>query len=106
MIEDSADQLTATIRDMIRESSHPLVAEDLIAQATLKEALEAEGVRESMQYITRMLRDSNFVRVHGRPKIGGVPQYIWVKSGKFEGLSPNDLFNIARNRSEKPESFV
>lgn len=106
MIEDSADQLTATIRDMIRESSHPLVAEDMIAQATLKEALEAEGVRESMQYITRMLRDSNFVRVHGRPKIGGVPQYIWVKSGKFEGLSPNDLFNIARSRLEKPESFV
>lgn len=109
MIEDSADQLSSTIRDMVREAAHPLVAEDMIAQTTLKEALEAEGMRESMQYITRMLRDSNFTRVQGRPMLGGVKQYLWVKAGRFEGLTADQLFDVARQRLEQggeEEDFV
>lgn len=101
MIEDSADQLSSTIRDMVREAAHPLVAEDMIAQSTLKEALEAEGMRESMQYITRMLRDSNFVRLQGRPMLGGIKQYLWVKAGRFEGLTTEDMFEVARKRLEQ-----
>jgi hypothetical protein len=107
MIEDSADSVSGTIRQLIADGANPLIAEDLIAEGSLMAALEVEGVRESAQYLTRVLRDNQYHRVSGRPMLGGVRQFLWVRAGAFDGVEPEELHEIARKRLEgEGDEFV
>jgi hypothetical protein len=107
MIEDSADSVSGTIRQLIADGANPLIAEDLIAEGSLMAALEVEGVRESAQYLTRVLRDNQYVRVAGRPMLGGVRQFLWGRAGAFDGVEPEELHEIARKRLEgEGDEFV
>lgn len=100
MIEDSSDSTTGAIKNLIVEGEHALIADDMVAQTSLKEALEAEGAKESMQYLTRVLRDNQYHRVPGRPMLGGTKQHLWIKSGAFEGVSTEAIYEVARKRLE------
>jgi hypothetical protein len=104
MIEDSANDLVGAIRRLIREGESPLIADDMIYSGILESALELEGLRESPQVVARMLREENFVRLAGRGiEINGMRKALWVKSGKFAGLSDAQIFEIARQRANGEE---
>ena len=100
MIEDSADPISAAIRELIRENENPLIAEDMISQTILKEYLDA---KETAQYVTRVLRENQYNLVFGRADINGIKHRLWIKSGSFEGLEPSQLYEIARARHNQNE---
>jgi hypothetical protein len=103
MIEDSADAVSASIRELIREDENPLIREDMISQTILKEYLDT---KESTQYVTRILRENQYNLVPGRADINGIKHRLWVKSGAFEGLQPSQLYDIARARHNNEEEWI
>jgi hypothetical protein len=103
MIEDSADAVSASIRELIREDENPLIREDMISQTILKEYLDT---KESTQYVTRILRENQYNLVPGRADINGIKHRLWVKSGAFEGLQPSQLYDIARARYNNEEEWI
>jgi len=100
MIEDSADAISASIRELIRENENPLIQDDLISQTILKELLDT---KESTQYVTRILRENQYNAVPGRAEINGIKHRLWIKSGTFEGLQPSQIYEIARARHNPSE---
>lgn len=100
MIEDSADAISASIKELIREEEHPLVREDLISQTILKELLDT---KESAQYVTRVLRENQYNLVYGRAEINGIKHRLWIKSGAFGGLEPSQIYEIARARHNQQD---
>lgn len=103
MIEDSADAISASIRELIRENENPLVQDDLISQTILKELLDT---KESTQYVTRILRENQYNLVPGRAEINGIKHRLWIKSGAFEGLEPLQIYEIARARHNPEETWI
>lgn len=103
MIEDSADAISASIRELIRENENPLVQDDLISQKILKELLDT---KESTQYVTRILRENQYNLVPGRAEINGIKHRLWIKSGAFEGLEPSQIYEIARARHTPEETWI
>lgn len=103
MIEDSADAISASIRELIRENENPLVQDDLISQTILKELLDT---KESTQYVTRILRENQYNLVPGRAEINGIKHRLWIKSGAFEGLEPSQIYEIARARHNPEETWI
>jgi hypothetical protein len=100
MIEDSADAVSASIREIILEKENPLIAEDMISQTILKELLDT---KESTQYVTRILRENQFNLVPGRAEINNIKHRLWIKSGAFEGLEPSQIYEIARARNNQQD---
>jgi len=100
MIEDSADVVSASIKELIRENENPLIADDLISQTILKEYLDT---KETSQYVTRILRENQYNLVFGRAEINGIKHRLWIKSGSFEGLEPSQIYEIARSRHNQNE---
>ena len=103
MIEDSADAISAAIKEIIRENENPLVQEDLISQTILKELLDT---KESSQYVTRILRENQYNAVTGRAEINGIKHRLWTKSGTFEGLEPSQIYEIARARHNNEGDWI
>lgn len=102
VVEDSADELTATIRQLVYEGDHPLIQRDLISSSVLKAALEFEGIRETAPRIAKRLRDENYIRVEGKGTyINGTREHLWVKCGELVGLSPDQVREVAKQRHNK-----
>lgn len=86
MIEDSADEETATLRELLAEGGAPLVQPDLIVSNYLMTMLEMKGVRINPQALAAMLRAENYTK-HEPGKRGFVlqpgeePVHIWIKAG-------------------------
>lgn len=85
MVNDSANDLTATIRRLLLEGDYPEIQYDIVSANKLKNALTIE---ESLTHVTaqkvaQILREEGFTQA-GRHLIGTERQYIWVRPGISE----------------------
>lgn len=80
MVNDSANDLTATIRRLLLEADFPLVQYDIVSASVLKTALgQQEGIeRVTTQQIAQVLREEGLVQL-GRHLIGEDRHYLWIR---------------------------
>lgn len=85
MVNDSASDLTATIRRLLLEGDYPMVQYDVVSSTALKNALQnIEGITKvTMQQVAQVLREEGLHQV-GRHMIGDERQYIWARAGITE----------------------
>jgi hypothetical protein len=101
MIEDSADETTATLRRLIKEKDSPLIADDMIWQPVLDAALNTQGVSETPQRLGKLLKDEHYIKVQGRPTIDETKGYLWIKQGAFPKKTKEEITKIARQRASQ-----
>lgn len=82
LIEDSATDLTATIRRLLLEGDHPLVQFDIVSSKAIQDMLTMEeGLRNvSVQTISAVLREEGLVKL-SRHQFGEERHYLWVRPG-------------------------
>lgn len=85
MVNDSANDLTATIRRLLLEGDFPAIQYDIVSASTLKTALmHEEGFHKvTAQQIAQILREEGLHQA-GRHLIGEERQYIWARNGISE----------------------
>lgn len=85
MVNDTANELTATIRRMLLEGDTPLVQYDICSAAAIKAALHVdEGIEKvTAQAIAQVLREEGLVQA-GRHMIGNERHYLWSRPGMDE----------------------
>jgi len=97
MVADSATDLTATIRRMLIEGDFPLVQYDIVSAATLKNALQLEGIdNATTQKISQVLREEGLLQV-GRHLIGDERMYLWARPG----ITETEAFETAVDRVKR-----
>lgn len=81
LVEASASNDTALIRQAIGDSSNPLVSRDLVCSRTLIKMLEAEGHQDMKgQTLASILREDGYESV-GRKIVGEEKRTLWVRHG-------------------------
>lgn len=97
VIDDTSDELTATIKRLIEEGGSPLVSKDLIGATTLNNTLTLEGVKVlSSQYLASVLRNLNYHKFKRMNVDTNDRQYVWLRNGCFaEG---SDIEGAVRER--------
>lgn len=84
MVNDSASDLTATVRRLLLEGDYPMVQYDIASSTAILTALHhVEGVKATAQQLAQVLREEGLHQV-GRHLIGDERQYIWVRAGISE----------------------
>lgn len=85
MAQDSASDLTATVRRVISEEDHPLIQYDIVSAKNLKEVLQVEEgfTRLTDQHLAQTLREEGYRQV-GRHLIGDSRHYLWIRQGVQE----------------------
>jgi hypothetical protein len=85
MVNDSASDLTATVRRLLLEGDYPMVQYDIVSSTAIKDALHhVEGMNKvTAQQIAQVLREEGLHQV-GRHLIGDDRQYIWARAGISE----------------------
>lgn len=85
MVNDSANDLTATIRRLLLEGDLPLVQYDIVSAFTLRTALvNEEGLTKvTAQQIAQVLREEGLHQL-GRHLIGEDRHYLWGRPGITE----------------------
>jgi hypothetical protein len=85
MVNDSANDLTATIRRMLLEGDFPLVQYDIVSASKLRDVLfHEEGfTKVTAQHIAQVLREEGLHQL-GRYAIGDERHYVWVRAGITE----------------------
>lgn len=85
MVNDSANELTATVRRLLLEGDFPLLQYDIVSAAEVRKVLQIEeGLdRVSTQQIAAVLREEGLLPV-GRHLIGDERQYLWARAGITE----------------------
>lgn len=97
MVNDSANELTATVRRLLLEGDYPLVQFDIVSATALKNAVVTiEGVKATMQQIAQVLREEGLHQA-GRHMIGTERQYLWTRPG----ISESDALAAALEREKK-----
>lgn len=91
LIADSASELTAAVRKVLREGEHPLVKQDLLSSKVLLDLLRT---RESLtkinaQHLAAVLREEKYVKREegskdGRHMVNGERHYLWTHIGLFD----------------------
>jgi hypothetical protein len=77
---NTANETTATLRRIIEDDDHPLIAHDALTSDSLRAALKAEGeTHASAQHIANVLQEAGYRRMPGRQMIGGKRQFIWFR---------------------------
>jgi hypothetical protein len=81
MVNDSASDLTATIRQLLLEGDMPLVQYDIVSSTAIKAALyNEEGMnRVTTQQIAQVLREEGLHQC-GRHLIGEERHYLWSRA--------------------------
>lgn len=83
MVEDSANDLHAAVRRMLKDGDHPLVQYDIVSSTHLIELLTLEpGLgRVSAQQVGQILREEGF-KNEGRHMLAGAERpTLWVRQG-------------------------
>lgn len=95
MVNDSAGELTATVRRMLLEGDYPLVQYDIVSAKALADALmNNEGLKGiTSQRVAQVLREEGMHQV-GRHVIGEDRHYIWSRNGH----SPEEAAALAQER--------
>lgn len=85
MVNDSASDLTATVRRLLLEGDYPMIQFDVVSSTTLRSILQnIEGMTKvTMQQVAQVLREEGLHQV-GRHLIGEERQYIWSRAGISE----------------------
>jgi hypothetical protein len=85
MVNDSASDLTATVRRLLLEGDYPLVQYDIVSSTAIKTALHhEEGMNKvTTQQIAQVLREEGLHQV-GRHLIGDDRHYLWSRAGISE----------------------
>lgn len=95
LVNDSASELTATVRKLISEGDHPLLQADILSSKVLLEMLhDQEDLRRTTgQLLASVLRDENYLTI-GRFMINDERHYLWIK----EGFAPEHPEAVAAER--------
>jgi len=82
MVNDSASDLTATIRRLLLEGDYPLIQYDIVSAKSLMDVLQVEEsiTRATSQQVAQVLREEGFKQV-GRHLFGTERHYLWVRQG-------------------------
>jgi hypothetical protein len=82
MVNDSASDLSATVRRLLLEGDYPMVQYDIVSSTAIKDALHhVEGMNKvTSPQIAQVLREEGLHQV-GRHLIGDDRQYVWVRAG-------------------------
>lgn len=81
LINDSASDITASIRRLLLEGDHPLLQFDVLSTKVLSDMLQAEcGLKATDQQIAQTLREESYHQV-GRHAFGDERHYIWAHDG-------------------------
>ena len=98
LLDDSASEAVAAVRQMIREGDHPLIQRDLVSSKVILELLiSREQInRMTHQQLAKILRDHNYEN-QGRHLIQEERHYLWTKIGEYK--SPLKPEHEARNRA-------
>jgi len=85
VINDSASDLTATIRRLLIEADYPLVQYDIVSLKQLMDVLHLEEglARCSSQQVGQVLREEGYKQV-GRHMLGDEKHYFWIRAGVEE----------------------
>lgn len=98
MVNDSANDLTATVRRMLLEGDYPLIQYDIVSAKALGEILtNVEGLTKvTAQQVAQVLREEGMHQV-GRHMIGDDRHYLWSRNGH----SPEEAAVLAQDRVKK-----
>jgi DNA polymerase III delta prime subunit len=85
VINDSASDLTATIRRLLIEADYPLVQYDIVSSKQLMDVLHLEEglARCSSQQVGQVLREEGYKQT-GRVMLSGERHYLWARNGVDE----------------------
>lgn len=85
MVNDSADDLTACVRRLLREGDHPLVQYDIVSSSQLKQCFLTEDHLGSVaeQRLSKVLREEGLHSL-GRVMIQNERHSLWVRDGVDE----------------------
>lgn len=100
LVQDTANELTATVRRVIKEADHPLVQLDLISSKVLLDLLHTQESlnRVSSNQLAAVLREEHYNQ-HGRHMVDNERHYLWTRTGL---IGPHeDPVAIANERMKK-----
>ena len=82
MVNDSASDLTASVRRLLLEGDYPLIQYDIVSTKALMDVLHMEeGInRATSQAIANVLREEGFEQI-GRHLFGTERHYLWMRRG-------------------------
>lgn len=82
MVDDSASDLTASVRRLLLEGDYPLIQFDIVSAKVLLDVLHLEdGISHiSHQALAQVLREEGFEQA-GRHIIGEERHYLWARKG-------------------------
>lgn len=98
MVNDSAGDLTASVRRLLLEGDYPLIQYDIVTTRTLINVLQLE---ENMMHVTdqqlsKVLQAEGFTKT-GRHLFGTEKHYLWVR----DGASKDTAFEKAADRVKR-----
>lgn len=99
MVNDSASDLTATVRRLLIEGDYPLVQYDIVSSTALRTAIvNVEGISKvTTQQIAQVLREEGLHQV-GRHLIGDDRHYLWGRPGIGEDeAQATALYRVKRD---------
>lgn len=104
LVEDSASDVTAAVRRLMREGDHPLVQYDIVGSKALMDMLsEEDNIRGVTPHtLTHVLREEGMEKV-GRITIGEERQYIWVRHGVNKRTAPEEAARRVKNNLKNLE---
>jgi hypothetical protein len=82
MVQDSANDVTACVRQLLLDGDHPLVQYDIVSAKALMDMLNLQDglARVSGQQLAHVLREEGFTQL-GRYAFGDDRHYLWVRGG-------------------------
>jgi hypothetical protein len=85
MVNDSASDLTTTVRRLLLEGDFPMIQYDIVSTSAIKDVLhQVEGMnRVTAAQIAQVLREEGLHQV-GRHLIGDDRHYVWARAGISE----------------------
>jgi hypothetical protein len=85
LVQDSASDPLAIMRELIAEGDNPLVKPDVLSSAVLLQMMEGRSsTRISGQYVASLLRDEGYEHL-GRVTLGGHKHHAWAPVGSSVG---------------------
>jgi len=98
MIADSAGDVTASVRRLLREGDYPLIQFDIVSAKTLMDVLQLEEglTRVSPQQLAQVLREEGYSQI-GRHLIKGERHYLWA----YNSAPQDNAILLANERMEK-----
>lgn len=97
LITDTAGEVNALVRDMLEDSTNPLVKRDLLSSSVLMQMLEAAGhTRISAQHLAHVLRDEGYFQASRHYLSDGAKHPLWVRTDS--GIAIKDAKELADKR--------